>query len=361
VRTTLPVQGPKATTVRSEPSSSDPRAWLWGPDRRLEADIRSKRLSGAAWNVKTAEDLIQLAKRFPDVIRRLESGGQSPQQAYEELMLSEARRVAECLLPLHRSTHGSEGFAGVEISPELAYDTGGLVDEARRLRAAISLSNVMIQIPGTREALPAIRRLAGEGLNLNITRIVSISGYVQAADACIRGTMDRDARGESLFGMTCTATVFLDSSDLRSAMATEPEDDRGTFRESNEGISGEMAARAIKALLSAHRDILNGDEFADLAMKGARPPAPMWIAAEPGTCCEIAYDITSAEPGQLLAALRNTDLASRESRAAGRIVDLFLQEYSDGESVMDCLQRAMIVDEVTRLDRLIGVLGKWSR
>ena len=86
----------------------------------------------------------------------------------------------------------------------------------------------------------------------------------------------------------------------------------------------------------------------------------MWIAAEPGTCCEIAYDLTSVDPNQLLATLGNADIVSRESRAAGRILDLFLQEYSDGESVMDCLQRAMIVDEVTRLDHVIRALGEWG-
>ena len=359
VRMNIPVQGSKATTVRSERSAPEPKVWLWGPYRHLETE-QSKRFSGAAWHVQTAEDLIQLAKRFPDVIGQLESGEQSPQQAYEELMIREARRVAESFLPVHRSTHGTEGFAGVEISAELAYDTGGLVDEALRLRAAIPLPNVMIQIPGTHEALLAIRRLAGAGLNLNLTRIVSLSSYVQAARAYIRGMKDRGARGESLLGMTCAATVFLDSSDLRSAISREPEEAQGAFRQNSDGISGEMAAGAIKALLSAHGEILSGDEFPDLALKGARPPSPMWIAAEPGTCCEIAYDLTSVDPNQLLATLGNADIVSRESRAAGRILDLFLQEYSDGESVMDCLQRAMIVDEVTRLDHVIRALGEWG-
>ena len=359
MRMNIPVQGSKATTVRSKRSASDPKVWLWGPHRHLETE-QSRRFSGAAWNVQTAEDLIQLAKRFPDVIRQLESGEQSPQQAYEELMIREARRVAEGFLLVHRSTHGIEGFAGVEISPELAYDTGGLVDEALRLRAAIPLPNVMIQLPGTHEALPAIRRLAGEGLNLNVTRIVSISGYVQAATACIRGMKDRSARGESLLGVTCAATVFLDSSDLRSAMTREPGEARGASGQNSDGVSGEMAAGAIKALLSAHGDVLSGDEFPQLALKGARPPLPMWISAEPGTCFEIAYDLASVDPEQLLATLGNADTVSRESRAAARIVDLFLQEYSDGESVMDCLQRAMIVDEVTRLDQVIRALGEWG-
>ncbi len=189
------------------------------------------------------------------------------------------RQVAECFPVVHRSTHGCEGFAGVEISPELTYDTGGLLDEARRLPAAVPLPNVMVQIPGTREALSVIRRLVGEGMAPNIARIVSLSGYVQAAEACVQGMKDRDSRGESLSGMTCAATVFLDSSELRTAMTREPEEYQRAFLDSGGRIRGEMAGIGIKALLSAHKDTLQSDEFAGLALKGARPPVPMgaWV------------------------------------------------------------------------------------
>jgi len=72
----------------------------------------------------------------------------------------------------------------------------------------------------------------------------------------------------------------------------------------------------------------------------------------------LAYDVTSAEPERLLAALGNSDAAALGGKAAERILELFLREYSDGESIMDCLQRTMIVDEVTRHDRMISGLAE---
>ena len=55
-----------------------------------------------------------------------------------------------------------DGYVSLEVSPYLANDTKGTLEEARRLWKAVSRENLMIKVPGTAEGIPAIRQLLEE-------------------------------------------------------------------------------------------------------------------------------------------------------------------------------------------------------
>ncbi len=65
--------------------------------------------------------------------------------------------------PRLRKTHGADGFVSIEVSPKLAYDTQGTIEEAKRFFHAVGRPNVMIKIPGTPEGVPAIEQCLYEG------------------------------------------------------------------------------------------------------------------------------------------------------------------------------------------------------
>ncbi|WP_404566425.1 transaldolase family protein, partial [Neisseria gonorrhoeae] len=48
------------------------------------------------------------------------------------------------------------GFVSLEVSPELAKDAQGTVEEARRLHAAIARKNAMIKVPATVAGCPYV-------------------------------------------------------------------------------------------------------------------------------------------------------------------------------------------------------------
>jgi transaldolase/glucose-6-phosphate isomerase len=50
-----------------------------------------------------------------------------------------------------------DGYVSLEVSPYLANDTKGTIDEARRLWKSVDRPNVMIKVPATPEGIPAIR------------------------------------------------------------------------------------------------------------------------------------------------------------------------------------------------------------
>ncbi len=47
--------------------------------------------------------------------------------------MEDARRTADVLRPMYDGTDGRHGFVSLEVSPYLAHDTEGTIEEARRV------------------------------------------------------------------------------------------------------------------------------------------------------------------------------------------------------------------------------------
>ena len=67
---------------------------------------------------------------------------------YERLAVQDIRDAADALRPVYDDTSRRDGYVSLEVSPLLAYDTAGTLDEARRLWRAVGRDNLMIKVPG---------------------------------------------------------------------------------------------------------------------------------------------------------------------------------------------------------------------
>src|SRR5262249_54752554 len=92
-------------------------------------------------------------------------------------------------------TVGADGYVSIEVSPRLAMDTEGTVAMARDLFRRAGRPNVMVKIPGTKPGLPAIRRMLGEGVNINVTLIFSTERCDEVVAAFMSGPEDLKAAG----------------------------------------------------------------------------------------------------------------------------------------------------------------------
>src|SRR5688572_15372642 len=92
---------------------------------------------------------------------------------FERLAIENSRAASDILRSVYDETEGADGFVSIEVSPRLAHDTAGTVDEAKRLRAEVDRPNVMIKVPATPEGIPAIEALVADGVNVNITLMFS--------------------------------------------------------------------------------------------------------------------------------------------------------------------------------------------
>jgi transaldolase len=110
----------------------------------------------------------------------------------------------------------------LEADPKLAYDTEGTVTEARMLFKALGRPNVMIKVPATREGIPAIEALIGEGVNVNVTLIFSLAHYEAVVRAYINGLEQLAARGGDLTRVASVASFFVSRIDTTWTESSRP-------------------------------------------------------------------------------------------------------------------------------------------
>ena len=100
------------------------------------------------------------------------------------------------------------------MNPHLAHDTKGTIEEARRLWKALDRPNLLIKVPATKEGLPAIRELIGEGINVNITLLFGLSRYREVAEAYIGGIETLLTHGKAINHVASVASFFLSRIDV---------------------------------------------------------------------------------------------------------------------------------------------------
>src|SRR4029077_15696098 len=106
---------------------------------------------------------------YADFLDQLIAQGLDAGLIFERIAVRDIQDAADILLPVYKSTNKRDGYVSLEVSPTLARDTQGSIEEARRLWKIVAGPNIMIKIPGTPEGVPAVRQLISEGININIT------------------------------------------------------------------------------------------------------------------------------------------------------------------------------------------------
>src|SRR6202795_1897026 len=128
---------------------------------------------------------------------------------YELLAIRDIQDTADLLRPVYQATKRRDGYVSLEVSPYLARDTKGTLDEARRLWKAVARENVMIKVPGTPEGVPAFRQLISEGINVNVTLLFSIKNYRAIANAYVEGLEALDHAGKPIDRVASVASFFV--------------------------------------------------------------------------------------------------------------------------------------------------------
>ncbi len=128
---------------------------------------------------------------------------------YEELAIHDIQAAADLLRPVYDAAGRRDGYVSLEVAPAAARDESATLAEARRLWLAVARENVMIKVPGTAEALPAIRRLLAEGVNVNVTLLFSRARYRDVAEAHLAALEERLERGDDLSRVASVASFFV--------------------------------------------------------------------------------------------------------------------------------------------------------
>ncbi|HEX7955671.1 MAG TPA: transaldolase family protein, partial [Pyrinomonadaceae bacterium] len=132
----------------------------------LRKKIEEDDLRGVTSNPTIFEKAITGSADYDEQLRQLVQAGKGVAEIYEDLVVEDIANAADTLKPVYDKTDGLDGYISLEVSPKLAYDTRGTIDEAARLFERVGRKNVMIKIPAAQEGLPAIEESIYRGINI---------------------------------------------------------------------------------------------------------------------------------------------------------------------------------------------------
>ena len=248
----------------------------------LQRLIDEDGLRGITSNPAIFEKAISGSNDYADLLKSLQSRTDLDAKArYEIPAIRDIQDAADLLRPVYQETKRRDGYVSLEVSPYLAHDTEGSIQEARRLWKAVARENVMIKIPGTPEGLPAIQQLISEGININITLLFSQKVYVQVTEAYLAGLEKLAASGGDVSKMASVASFFI--SRIDSLVDSEIENRLKHAKDAGEqaqlkSLLGKVAIANGKLTYQLYQSIFSTTRWKKLASLGAKTQRVLWAS-----------------------------------------------------------------------------------
>ncbi|MBX6321366.1 MAG: bifunctional transaldolase/phosoglucose isomerase [Rhodospirillaceae bacterium] len=249
----------------------------------LKRLVERDRIRGVTSNPAIFEKAIAGSHDYDEAFERLPAPAElEAQTIFETLALEDIRAAADVLRPVYDETDGRDGFISLEVSPYLALDTEGTIQEARRLWQAVGRDNLMIKVPATEAGIPAIRTLTGEGINVNVTLLFSIRRYEEVARAYIDGVRHFVEAGGDPHRLASVASFFISRIDtVVDKIIEERLTDRrlsANEREALKSLKGRVAIANAKLTYQLYKRLFADSGWGELAAKGARTQRLLWAS-----------------------------------------------------------------------------------
>ncbi len=232
--------------------------------------ITNDGLRGVTSNPSIFEKAIGDSDDYDGHIAQLVADGKSTDEVYEALVIRDIQIACDMFANLYEESDGGDGYVSLEVSPHLARDTDGTLQDARRLFAAVDRPNLMIKIPATSAGIPAIEQAISDGINVNVTLMFNMDHYEAVAQAYVAGLKTRHANGEDISHVASVASFFISRVDSKIDKML---DDAG-----NQSLKGKIAIANGKVVYQRYQEIFEGEDFAELAAAGAAPQRVLWAS-----------------------------------------------------------------------------------
>jgi transaldolase/glucose-6-phosphate isomerase len=316
-------------------------------DGSLKALVERDGVTGVTSNPSIFEKAIVGSDDYDTSLKSvLGQGDRDVMALYEALAIEDIRNAADILLPVYKATKGRDGYVSLEVSPYLAMDTDATIAEAQRLWREVSRENLMIKVPATEAGLPAIRRLTGVGININITLLFSQDIYERVVEAYQSGLEDLLARGGDLSKVSSVASFFVSRIDV--AVDKLLDDKSKADRQELSSLRGKVAIANAKLAYQRYKRLFSGPRWENLKSKDARTQRLLW--ASTGTKNKDYSDVLYVD-GLIAEDTVNTlpPATMNAFRDHGKLNNTLETNIEDAKDVMAELAQAGIsIDEVTQ-------------
>lgn len=294
--------------------------------------ISDKNVVGLTSNPSIFQAALAKGHRYSDDLAALTGKGKSVDEVVHDLTTSDVREACDLFLPTYERTGGVDGRVSIEVDPRLAHETDATIEQALALHAAVGRPNVLIKIPATLAGLPAITRVVGEGVSVNVTLIFSLDRYRAVMNAYLEGLEDAHTAGRDLSTIHSVASFFV------SRVDTEI-DKRLAAIGTGEALAlrGQAGVANARLAYQAFEEVFSTPRWRSLADNGANPQRPLWASTGvkdpdyPDTLYVtelVARGVVNTMPDKTLEA------AADHAAVTG---DTITSRYDDASRVLDAL------------------------
>jgi transaldolase/glucose-6-phosphate isomerase len=248
----------------------------------LERLIDEDGLKGMTSNPAIFGKAITGSNDYADALARLAAEpGLDAKGIYERLAVEDIQLAADTMASVYESSKRRDGYVSLEVSPELAHDTDGTIEEARRLWKAVDRPNAMIKVPATAEGMPAIQQLISEGININVTLLFAQDMYERVAEAYLKGLEGYVESGGDPAGVASVASFFISRIDsaIDSIIDEALEGTANAQRKAQlHAVSGKVAIANARLTYQRYKELYSGPRWEKLAQAGANTQRLLWAS-----------------------------------------------------------------------------------
>jgi transaldolase len=297
---------------------------------KLKDLIDNDGVRGVTSNPAIFEKAISSSSDYDADILEISKETQDYEEIFYQVAVKDIQAAADIFWPVYDDeVVGADGYVSLEVSPKLALDTQGTIDQAVDLWKKVDRRNVMIKIPGTEAGLPAIRQAIAEGININVTLLFGLERYTAVTEAYISGLEDRHAKGLPIADIASVASFFLSRIDV---MVDPMLAEKGL-----EHLQGQVAIASAKKAYEIYLEVFNSERWKKLETAGAKPQRLLWASTGSKNPAFKATKYVDALIGPY-----TVDTVPMETldayRAEGEPEDRLLQDLDEATFVLDKLQ-----------------------
>ena len=250
----------------------------WIHDGQL-ADLLALGVRGITSNPTILAKAISGQDTYDDQFRALVKD-HTVEGAYWEMAITDILDALAMLRPLYDESDAEDGYVSLEVSPAQAHERAETVKAARNLHDRIALPNLFVKVPATRECVPAIETLIGDGRNINVTLIFGLDRYDEVMEAYISGleALATAGRASELSRVASVASFFVSRVDTEvdrrlETMAGGEDGDPAVL-----GLRGTAAVAQGQVAYQHFTRTFSGDRWEALSAQGARVQRPLWAS-----------------------------------------------------------------------------------
>ncbi|MET9272975.1 transaldolase [Kribbella sp. NPDC003557] len=210
---------------------------------------------------------------YDEQFTSLIAAGRSVNDAYWELVASDATEALDVLRPVFDASASGDGFVSVEVAPDLAHDVRATIAAARWLRERIDRPNLLVKVPATAEGVRAVEALTGEGASINVTLLFSLPRYAEIIEAYLTGLEKFTADDGDPATVSSVASFFISRVDTEVDRRLET---LGT--DEALGLRGRAAVAQAKLAYRLFSEQFSTARWRRLAHLGADVQRPLWAS-----------------------------------------------------------------------------------